>query len=367
LSVYRNARLSGLTVPSLSMAGSIDINLNPLLSEIDVSALQTVSGDFNINVPILDILKAYSLRNATGSIYVSRCLQPDFSSLVDALFPPLSICGSGLGNIFAGKNAVVCVPCQPGFYKGVQSNENCTLCPQGQTSNAESSSCLPTVSSCALVSIPDYGCVSSLVPVNAVPGNGNWSCLNASVSFENYTTGNTTLTSTSAGNASITWTALSGNCTISKTITIVGPIVAQIPTPTGTMCGSTGSVYVVTELVGDALFGNWTSNFGSFKNSKTSSTLFSWNQPGTVFIRFAPNSVCPTPANLSFVIAAECPPEPLSREATIGIAVGATLGSLILIAVGVVLAIWLYRVWNRSLVKFRSGNDVALSTSQYKF
>jgi hypothetical protein len=55
------------------------------------------------------------------------------------------------------------------------------------------------------------------------------------------------------------------------------------------------------------------------------------NQSGTVQFQFAPNSVCPTLATLSMDISAQCPPPPLSREATIGV-VGATLGSLVLMS-----------------------------------
>jgi hypothetical protein len=363
LSVSQNARLSSLSIRSISVAGSIDIDVNPLLSDIDFSALQTVSGYFNVNLPALDILKADSLRNATGYIYVSRCLQPKFSTLVDALIPTLAFCDLGRGNLFAGKNAVVCVPCQPGFYKAVQSNEACTVCPGGETSTAESSSCSP-LGSCALVSIPENGCVSSIVPINAVPGGGTWSCLNASVTFANNAMGSTTLTSTSAGSFSIVWT--SGNCTIPKTITIVGPTVASIPMPTGSLCGPTGSVNIGADLSGDAIFGKWTvtpSVGGSFSNTVPAFTHFSWTQPGPFTLQFTPKSVCNTPAVLTVQIDPQCP-QVLSRETTIGIGVGATLGGLILVAAGILAAVKIYQAWNRHVVQFRD-KDVTLAQSDY--
>jgi hypothetical protein len=364
LTVFQNAKLSSLTIPSIFMADSIDINMNPVLIEMDVSALQTVSGKFEVDGPILNVLKADSLRNAS-SIYVYRCVQCNFMSLVDALSTPFFLsCDRTLGAKFTNKKAVVCVPCQPGFYKDNRLNEPCTQCPSGKTSNAEAIECFAIGPSCALVTVPDYGCAGSLVTVTAVPGNGTWSAVNASVAFANNAMGSTTVTSISPGTFSIMWTASSGNCTISKNVTIVGPIIAQIPMPTGLLCGPTGSVNIGADLIGDALLGTWTANFGSFKNSKTGFTLFSWSQSGNVTIQFAPNSVCPTPAILSVDIAAECPPDPLSREATIGVAVGATLGGLVLVVAGVIAAILLYRVWNRRLVQFRD-DDVSMPKSEY--
>jgi hypothetical protein len=363
--VYQNARLSSISIRAISVVGSVDINFNPLLAVIDISALQTVTGDFNVNVPILDILKADSLRNASGSIYVFRCLRPTFSALVDALLPPLAVCDLGRGNVFAGKKATVCVPCQPGFYKAVQSNEACTVCPQGETSTAESSSCSP-LGSCALVSIPGNGCVSSSVPITAVPGSGTWSCSNASVTFANNGMGSTTLMSALAGTFSILWTASSGNCTIPKTIAIVGPTVASIPMPTGSLCGPAGSVNIGADLSGDAIFGKWTvtpSVGGSFSNTVPAFTHFSWTQPGTFTLQFTPNSVCNAPAVLTVQIDPQCP-QVLSRETTIGIGVGATLGGLILVAAGILAAVKIYQAWNRHVVQFRD-KDVPLAQSDY--
>jgi hypothetical protein len=91
---------------------------------------------------------------------------------------------------------------------------------------------------------------------------------------------------------------------------------------------------------------------GSVSNTISASTIFTWDssQVGSmVNLSFTPNSVCGTPAYLLVDIARTCPIV-LSKEARIGIAVGATLGGLILIAAGVLAAIWLYRVWNRRLV-----------------
>jgi hypothetical protein len=158
--VFQNALLSSLTIQSLSsVAGSVDIDTNQVLTQIDISALQTVSGDFSVRSPILDILKAGSLRNVTGYLYVSRCVQPDFALFVDAFSVQASLCNVDLGDLFVGKKAVVCVPCQPQFYKAFSQIPfvlNVLLAKR--TSNAEASNCFPIGSSCAAVTIPDYGC-----------------------------------------------------------------------------------------------------------------------------------------------------------------------------------------------------------------
>jgi hypothetical protein len=223
---------------------------------------------------------------------------------------------------------------------------------------------------CATVNVPDFGCFETPVSISAVPGTGSWTSSDpAAISFVNAAAGSTSFTSTQNGEFDITWTAASGNCTISKKVTIVGPAIADIPemprSMQTTLCGPSGEVNMGVKLIGDSTNGNWTSNIGTFENSASAFTLFTWDRSGTVELRFAPNSVCPTPATRSIEIAAECPPEPLSREATIGIAVGATIGGLILIAAAIVATIMFYRYWNQNRVKFRH-DEGAESHSYYK-
>jgi hypothetical protein len=291
-------------------------------------ALQTAWGSFTVNLPILDVFNASSLRNVAGSLFVSRCVQADFSAFVDSSAIQLSVCSVGLRNIFPAKKAVVCVQCQPGYFKSVMSTGACVVCPVGQTSNAEASNCFG--GACADVVVPDYGCVNAAVVVTANPGNGSWTSSNASVvTFADNNSGSTSFSSALAGAVEITWIAASKNCSVSKNVSIIGPVVAAIPLPTGSLCGSAGGpVNIGANLIGGATNGNRTSNFGAYKNSKSAFTVFTWSQSGTVQFEFAPNSACRTPATLSFDIAAQCPSPPLSREATIGVAVGATLGGL---------------------------------------
>ncbi len=180
LAIYKNAVLSRLTMPSLSVLGSyLQIDTNPIMTRIDVGALQTTLGSFTVNLPILYVLNASSLRNVAGSLFVSRCVQADFFSFVDSSAIQLYVCNVGLGNVFPAKKAVVCVQCQPGFYKSVMSTGGCVVCPVGQTSNAEASNCFG--GACADVLVPDYGCVNATVVVTATPGNGSWMSSNASV------------------------------------------------------------------------------------------------------------------------------------------------------------------------------------------
>jgi hypothetical protein len=175
----------------------------------------------------------------------------------------------------------------------------------------------------------------------------------------------TTFRSNSYGTVLITWTMLTGNCTISSSVVMVGPIVATIPTLPQQLCGLSGSANVGAYLLGDATSGNWTASFSTatFANSRSPFTLFSWSASGSMILLFTPDSVCNAPATLTFDILPSCP-QVLSREETIGIGVGATFGGLILITTGVIAAIWIYRSWNRRLVNFRN-KDVAMPNPEY--
>ena len=99
-------------------------------------------------------------------------------------------------------------------------------------------------------------------------------------------------------------------------------------------------------------------------NPKSAFVDFSWNASGTYLITFTPESVCIMPASLELHIPPNCPPAPLSQEAVVGIAVGGTLGGLVLIAIAVFVAVKLLRAWNRNLVRVRQ-NDLAHSASEY--
>jgi hypothetical protein len=221
-----------------------------------------------------------------------------------------------------------------------------------------------------IVTVPLYGCINSAVPVSATfdspSGAGQWSSVNSSVVFANMSQ-NSEFTSSANGMVTIVWASV--NCKVSRTVTIISPPIAVIPVLPQQLCGPFGSANVGARLFGDAIAGKWTvtpTMSGSFDNVIPAFTLFSWTQSGNVILQFTPDSVCNAPASLTIEIDPSCP-QVLSREATIGIAVGATLGGLILIATGVLAAIWLYRVWNRRLVQFRKNDDVGMASSQYKF
>jgi hypothetical protein len=236
---------------------------------------------------------------------------------------------------------------------------------------------------------PLYGCVDSNISISntSVIGaglNGQWTCPNSTVTFSsrychsrrsvclqffsfNSSSPSTMFVSSSIGTVPVTWTA--GSCIWSTSVTIIGPPIANIPFLTQQLCGSAGSARVGVDLFGDATNGNWSavsSSSVSFSNDKSAFTLISWTASGAVTLQFTPNSVCYAPASLTVTIEPTCP-QVLSREATIGIAVGATLGGLVLIAAGVFAAIKLYQVWNRSLVKFRNKEDVSMAKTEYKF
>jgi hypothetical protein len=167
---------------------------------------------------------------------------------------------------------------------------------------------------------------------------------------------------------SYTVNATSGVYSFASPFTVVSPKVALFAQFTQTLCRATGSATLGVFLYGDAALnlGNWSSDGGIFSPPNFLVTVFSWNRTGNVDITFTPNSVCNAPVSLTVQIDSTCL-QVLSREATIGIVVGTTLGGLILIVAGVLAAIKLYQVWNRRLVQFRKNDDVAMSQSQYKF
>ncbi len=67
------------------------------------------------------------------------------------------------------------------------------------------------------------------------------------------------------------------------------------------------------------------------------------------------------------VILPTCPVV-LSKEATIGIAVGATLGGLLLIVFGAIATIKIYQMRNRRLVQFRKSEiNMSQKETTYKF
>lgn len=117
-------------------------------------------------------------------------------------------------------------------------------------------------------------------------------------------------------------------------------------------------------LVGDARTGTWSSApAGSFQNPLSAGTVFNWTGGGSFTFSFMPDSVCSTPASMTVDLLESCP-QLLSREATIGIGVGATLGGLTLVAVGVLAAVKIYQAWNRHIVQLRD-KDVPLAQSDY--
>ncbi len=90
-----------------------------------------------------------------------------------------------------------------------------------------------------------------------------------------------------------------------------------------------GSTTVSALLIGDARTGNWSFSSslpGSFENQFSAATIFNWTGGGSFTFSFSPESVCPTPATRTVEVLASCP-QTLSREATIRIAVGASLGA----------------------------------------
>jgi hypothetical protein len=215
--------------------------------------------------------------------------------------------------------------------------------------------------------IPSYGCVNTTVAINAtfdsVSGPGQWSSVGSSIAFANLSP-KSEFTSSVNGTVTILW--LSANCQVSKTVGIVSPPTAVIPSLSQQLCGPSGSAHVGADLSGDAISGKWTvtpSSGGSFSNDVPAFTLFSWTQPGTFTLQFTPNSVCHAPAVLTVQIDPQCP-RVLSRDATIGIGVGATLGGLILVAAGVLVAVKGYQAWNRNIVQLRD-KDVPLAQSDY--
>jgi hypothetical protein len=216
--------------------------------------------------------------------------------------------------------------------------------------------------------VPANGCINTPVPISGtfdgVSGPGQWSSPGSSLVTIANPTPNSALTSNMNGTITIVWS--SANCQVTKTVTIVSPPTAVIPPLSQQLCGPSGSANVGARLSGDAIFGTWTAtpaSTASFDNTVPAFTLFSWNQPGTYTLQFTPNSVCNAAATLTVQIDAQCP-QVLSREATIGIGVGATLGGLILVAAGVLAAVKIYQAWNRRVVQFRD-KDVPLAQSDY--
>lgn len=231
-------------------------------------------------------------------------------------------------------------------------------------------SCVNTCGGFSAV-VPTFGCINLLIPVVGTfdrrSGIGIWSSVNSSVTFTSLSDPNSGFSCTANGTVNIVWS--SSVCRVERTVTIISPPTAVIPALPQQLCGSSGSANVGARLFGDAIAGKWTvtpASSGFFDNDVPAFTLFTWNVSGSLTLRFSPSSVCNSPATLVLQIEASCP-QVLSKEATIGIAVGATIGGILLIGVGILLAIWVYRVWNRRLVQFRK-NDVPLSSNErYKF
>jgi hypothetical protein len=135
-------------------------------------------------------------------------------------------------------------------------------------------------------------------------------------------------------------------------------------------CGLTGSVVIGTQLTGDAFYGTW-SGFepGTVDNTQSASTTFYWtpSQVGRdVVLVFEPTSVCVQTATITVRISSACP-RVLSTAEVVGIAVGATVGGLILIILTTVVAMYAYRVWNRSRVNINADADTDIQHSYYKF
>jgi hypothetical protein len=220
---------------------------------------------------------------------------------------------------------------------------------------------------------PWYGCVNSVVAISATDStSGYWSTPNIDVIIDNPNIMTTFFATSTSGTVFLVWTSVGvPGCVVNMTVDILSPPVATFAPLTSNepLCSSSGQVNLGVYLVGDAVQGNWSvspSN-GFFSPLHSALTVFSWNSSQAFNVSFVPFSVCGTPAFLAIAVASSCPAKALSSNEVVGIAVGATLGGLIFIAGGILVAIWLYRVWNRRLVKFRSG-DVAMPTnSTYKF
>ncbi len=363
--------LMGVSFPVLqSVGGDLDVragNLNVALQKIEFASLVNVSGHFNVELinPIAINVSAPLLRNTSGYVFVTRCQVCTFSLLEKPTLPTTSgMCSLGRGNLFPQfqPSVAICQPCNVGFFSNTTGYGRCMPCSQGQTSNAESTSCIPFP-----IFVPAFGCIRTPLSINVTVTGGRWSSPNSEVAFVDSASPITTFTSTATGVVEIIWTSPSSEIFRSN-VTIVGPTVAAIPPVNEKLlCGPSGSVKIGVDLTGDAISGLWNASAGVFSNSKAAFSEFNWSAPGMVLISFHPTSVCTTPATLSLGIESECPPDPLSREAVIGVAVGATLGGLCLIVVGVLVSISLYRAWNRRLVNIRNSDVTMPSTAYYKF
>jgi hypothetical protein len=140
--------------------------------------------------------------------------------------------------------------------------------------------------------------------------------------------------------------------------------VAQFNPPVVQFCGA-GPENVGVFLSGDASDGLWSAPLGTFSSTKSALTQYRWTAPGIVLLTFTPSSVCIESASLTVQIAPLCPPPPLSAETVAEIAVGATIGGLILIAVGIVAAIIANRAWNRNRVKLRDIDASEMEKPDY--
>ncbi len=223
------------------------------------------------------------------------------------------------------------------------------------------------------VSIPDFGCISRPVRIDAKEGSGRWSSTNGTtVTISNNTALSTTFTSSALGATILTWTT--ATCNVSHSVTILAPPTASFSSQTISglgICGTNGSTTIGVFLVGDAVFGKWqiVSGSGSFSNDQSGFTLYTWASPGLHNLSFTPASVCDVPAFIGVQVVSVCPLPPLSYEALIGVSVGAVIGGLIFVSAIVIAVIYFYRVWNRSLVKFRGNGNVAMTSTStsYRF
>jgi hypothetical protein len=209
-----------------------------------------------------------------------------------------------------------------------------------------------------------YGCINSPLNVTATSlFTGTWSSPNSSVTFLAFNSSSLTFVSNVTGDVVINWSGT--NCSISSVVRIIASPVARIAPFQQQPCG--GSVTVTALLVGDARTGTWSSApLGSFQNPLSAGTVFNWTGGGSFTFSFLPDSVCSTPASLTVDLLESCP-QVISKEATLGIAVGATIGALALAAVGVLVAIKAYQAQNRNLVKFRDNEVPLLNKEYYKF
>jgi hypothetical protein len=232
-----------------------------------------------------------------------------------------------------------------------------------QTSVVVSVAVPNSTTNCCSIDVPTFGCVDQLIAISASSlTSGLWSS-SGSGSFGDMNHAVTTFTALVNGTFLLSFS--SPSCNVSQIITIVSPPLAIIPSLLAPACGS--SVFLGASLKGGAVVGSWSASGGTFDNPTSAFTLFSWNVSGSVTVFFLPSSslICNAPANYTFTTLASCPTT-LSTQAVIAIAVGATLGGLIFLAVGALAAIKLYQKWNRNLVKFRA-NQQDVRMPEYKF